>query len=228
MSKTIVIAGSGPGISHAIAERFGREGYAVALAARNAAKLDASVAALKASGVRAVGFATDVGQPDAVRGLIGKVREALGPIDVLQWNAYGAGGGDLTKADDGGLRAVLDVAVTGLVAGVQAALPDLRARKGAVLVTNGGLGLFDANVDAMGVTWGAAGLSIANSAKHKAVRLLHKQLAPDVYVGEVMVTEAVKGTPFDQGQAKLEASSVAAAFWDLLQGRQELSRLVGA
>jgi len=36
MAKTILISGYGPGISSAIAEKFGSEGYAVALAARNA------------------------------------------------------------------------------------------------------------------------------------------------------------------------------------------------
>jgi NADP-dependent 3-hydroxy acid dehydrogenase YdfG len=36
MTKTILIGGYGPGISNAVAERFGAEGFSVALAARNA------------------------------------------------------------------------------------------------------------------------------------------------------------------------------------------------
>jgi NAD(P)-dependent dehydrogenase (short-subunit alcohol dehydrogenase family) len=38
MSKTILIAGYGPGISDAVARKFGAEGFAVALAARNEAR----------------------------------------------------------------------------------------------------------------------------------------------------------------------------------------------
>jgi hypothetical protein len=68
----------------------------------------------------------------------------------------------------------LDIAVTSLRATVQAALSDLRANKGAVLVTNGGLGFLDPQVDTMAVQWKASGLAIANAAKHKLVRLLAK------------------------------------------------------
>ncbi|HEX7670382.1 MAG TPA: hypothetical protein VF395_12390 [Polyangiaceae bacterium] len=38
MAKTIVVCGYGPGISSAVAEKFGAEGFSVALAARNASQ----------------------------------------------------------------------------------------------------------------------------------------------------------------------------------------------
>ena len=34
MSKTIVVVGFGPGISNAVAEKFGKQGFTVALVAR--------------------------------------------------------------------------------------------------------------------------------------------------------------------------------------------------
>ena len=43
MAKTIFVGGFGPGISTAVAERFGREGFSVALVARNQERLDAGV-----------------------------------------------------------------------------------------------------------------------------------------------------------------------------------------
>ena len=58
--KTIVVAGYGPGISNAVAEKFGAEGYAVALAARNTERLQAGVTALEAKGVKAVALPTDL------------------------------------------------------------------------------------------------------------------------------------------------------------------------
>jgi len=64
------------------------------------------------------------------------------------------------------------------------------------------------------------GLAIANSAKHKLVRVLAQKLRPEgIYVGEVMVLGLVKGTPWDQGNATVEASSVADRFWSLYRGR---------
>ncbi len=38
---TIAIVGAGPGLGAAVARRFGREGFAVALISRDQAKLDA-------------------------------------------------------------------------------------------------------------------------------------------------------------------------------------------
>jgi hypothetical protein len=118
--------------------------------------------------------------------------------------------------------------VTSLIATVQAAASDLRATKGAVLVTNGGLGLLDPAVDAIGVGWKAMGLSVANAAKHKLVRLLAEQLKPDgVYVGEVAVLQPVKGTLWDSGSATLEASTIAEKFWQIYSERRPLTVQVG-
>ena len=228
MTKTILVAGFGPGISTAVAERFGKEGFQVALVARNAERLGAGVAALEAKGIRAEGFPADLSKPDAIRAVVAKVRASLGPISVVQWSAYALGAGDLLTASAEDMRALFDVAVIGLVTTVQAALPDLRAEKGAVLVTNGGLGFFDAKVDAIGANYGLMGLGVANSAKHKTVRLLAQKLAPDgVYVGEIMVTGTVKGTAFDNGSnATLDPAVIGARFWDLAQARTELSVVI--
>lgn len=228
MAKTILICGFGTGISLALAEKFGAEGFAVALAARSAERLDAGVKLLEGKGIRAAAFQADLTDLRAIPSLIQSVRDKLGPIDVVEWNAYAAGAGDLLAADAAELRAPLDIAVTSLLATVQAALPDLRTNKGAVLVTNGGLGILDPQVDAGAVQWKASGLAIANAAKHKLVRLLAKQLQPDgVYVGEVVVLSAVKGTAWDDGSSKLEASAIAAKFWQLYSERRELSVQIG-
>ena len=71
------------------------------------------------------------------------MRAALGSISALQWTAFSFGAGDLTTASADEIQDVLAVAVGGLVTAVQAILPDLAANKGALLVTNGGIGLFD-------------------------------------------------------------------------------------
>jgi NAD(P)-dependent dehydrogenase (short-subunit alcohol dehydrogenase family) len=222
MSKTILIVGYGPGISSAVADTFAGHGFSVGLVARSADRLAAGVAALREKGAKAEAFTADASDPEAMRKVVRDAQAKLGPIDVLQWTAYTGGAGDLTTADSAAVRGVLDIATVGLLAAVQESLADLRARKGSVLVTNGGLGLFDDGVDGMGVTWNAMGLSVANAAKHKMVRLLAKKLAPDgVHVGEVMVTGVVKGTAFDKGNGTIEPSSVAAKFWDLHEKRAE-------
>jgi NADP-dependent 3-hydroxy acid dehydrogenase YdfG len=225
MSKTIVVAGFGTGISKAVAEKFGQEGFSVALVARNAERLSAATKELEAKGIRAAAFATDLSDPQAVHALPARVREQLGPATVLHWNAYAMGAGDLLKTDAAELRQLFDLPVTSLVQAVRAFLPDLQKQpEPAVLITNGSLGVLDPAVDAMAVSWSAMGLAVANAAKHKLVRLLSAKLQPEgVYVGEVTVAGTVKGTPWDNGSATLESSTIAARFFDLYRSRSALS-----
>ncbi|WP_224364846.1 SDR family NAD(P)-dependent oxidoreductase [Hyalangium versicolor] len=224
MKPTIVVAGHGPGISDAVARRFGKEGFAVALVARNAQRLKTAADALSSAGITAKAFACDLGTPNAVRSLIRDVRASLGPVAIIHWNPYTPGAGDLTTAPAEELHAPFDVSVTGLVAAVQEALPDLKKEKGAILVTGGGLAFYDPQVDQMAVGWQSMGLAISKAAQHKTVGLLHAKLAGDgVYVGEVVVTGLVKGTAWDNGNATLEPADIAGKFWDLYKGRTPTS-----
>ena len=225
MSKTIVVVGYGPGVSNAVAEKFAAEGFSVALVARSADRLQAAFAALKAKGVpQAAVIPADAGDPDAIAAAIGRAREALGPITAIHWNAYGGGeAGDLLTATPAATRGAFDVAIVGLLAAVQAALPDLKAAgDGAVLVTNGAFGELNPQIDALAVNIKSMGLAVANAAKHKLVGLLAERLKADgVYVGEVMIAGAVKGTGFDSGGPAIDPARIAGEFWRLYQGRGE-------
>ncbi len=223
MSKTIVVVGFGPGVSTAVAEKFGKGGFSVALVARNAERLDQGVAALKAKGIAAAGFAADASDPAAIRAAIGKVRAALGPVTVIHWNAYGgAEGGDLLTAGPAEARGIFDVAVFGLLAAVQEALADLKStQEGAVLLTNGAFGDVTPQMDEVAVGLKFMGLALANAAKHKLAGLLAARLKSDgVYVGEVMIAGTVKGTAWDSGSG-IEPTAIANKFWELYQARGE-------
>lgn len=228
-SKTILIAGYGPGISEGVARKFGQEGFSVALVARNREKVEKAAQSLSDAKIKAQGFAADLGDPAAVAKLIGDVRSSLGPVTVLHWNAYAGGGGDLLQATANELHAVFDVSVTGLIVAVQKVLPDLKAagKDGALLVTGGGFAFYDPGADAAAVQYNSMGLAIAKAAQHKTVGLLTQKLQGEgVYVGEVVVTGLVKGTAFDFGSANLEGSQVAEKFWGLYRGRSETSVVI--
>lgn len=225
MQKTIIVCGYGAGISAAVANKFGAEGFQVAIVARNAGKLEKAAAALQARGVKAAAFPADLSDPGAPKDLIKRVTAQLGPITAIHWNAYSNLAGDILSADAASLRTVFDVAVTSLVMTVQAALPDLKAAKGAVLVTNGNLAAFDRKIDAMAVQWNSMGLAIANAAKFKLVGLLTEKLrADEITIGEVVVSGLVKGTAWDTGGATIEPGAVADLFWEIYSGRK--SRVV--
>jgi NAD(P)-dependent dehydrogenase (short-subunit alcohol dehydrogenase family) len=223
MPRTIVVVGYGPGVSSAVAKRFGREGFAVALVARSEARLEDGVRALRANGVTAAAFAADAAEPALLRAAIARARAELGPITALHWNAFGgAGAGDLLAIEPAAALSVFDVAVVGLLAAVQEALPDLKGSNGAVLVTNGAFGELTPQIDAYAVATRSMGVALANAAKHKLVGLLAERLWDDgVFVGEVMIAGMVKGTPSDRGGSIIDPGVVADKFWELYQARSD-------
>jgi NADP-dependent 3-hydroxy acid dehydrogenase YdfG len=225
MPRTIVICGYGPGISDGVARKFGSEGFQVALVARNETRVRDGADELGKAGITAKGFACDLGDTAAVERLIADVRAKLGPITVLHWNAYGSVAADLTKCDVAELRTMFDVGVNGLVVAMQKSLADMKSQKdAAILLTGGGLALYSPQVDAMAVGWQTMGLALVKAAQHKLTGVLHHRLEREgIYVGEVIVLGSVKGTAFDNGQAKLEPSAVAEQFWKIYSGRSEIS-----
>ena len=226
MSKTIIIAGYGPGVSASIARKFGAQGFQVALVGRSADKLADGVKALEMQGVKAAAFTADLGDPTAVTAMIEQVRAQLGPITVLEWTAYTPPtlASDLLTATAADLRALFDTSVLGLVTAVQSALPDLRAAHGALLVTNGAGGLADPTIDALLTRNGRGGVGVANAAKHKVAGLLAERLRGEgVYVGEVMIAGAVRSTALPGNTAgMIEADAVAETFWEMYTARREV------
>jgi NADP-dependent 3-hydroxy acid dehydrogenase YdfG len=232
MAKTFIVAGYGVGISAAVAEKFGAEGFQVAIVARSADKLAAGVKALEAKGVKAAAFPADLGDPAAIKAMVEKVRAKFGPISALEWTAFSPGNvaGDLLTATPEEVRSLFDISIVGLLATVQALLPDLKSEKGAVLVTNGGAGFIDPKVDAMITEWGMMGLGVANAAKQKLVGILAKKLEADgIYVTEIMIAGVIKGTSFDKGtMPAIDPAVVAAKYWELYTARKELRSTLSA
>lgn len=221
-NKTIVIVGYGPGTATAVAERFGKEGFAVAFVGRSEERLAEGVAALKASGVTAFGFPGDASDPASIRTAIQSVRSQLGSIAVLQWNAYGGTEvGDVLAADPASLRGLFDVAVFGLLAATEEALPDLKKSGGAILVANGAFGEVSPEVDEYVTKLGVMGVALGNAAKNKLVGLLAQRLkAEGVFVGEVMIYGTIKGTPTGNDNS-IAPAVIAEKYWDLYNSRAE-------
>jgi short-subunit dehydrogenase len=225
MSGTIIIVGAGPGVSMAVAERFGAERFSVALVARNRQRLDSGIEALRRKGITASAFPADAADPASLRSAIENVRVQLGSISVLHWNAYGGGeAGDLAVTDLSIVRGVFDVAIVGLLAAIQESLPDLRSSKnGAVLVTNGAYGEMTPQMDSYVVSHKTMGIALANAAKSKLVGLLAERLKSEgVYVGEVTIAATIKGSAYDHGDATLVPAVVADRFWEIYQARDQI------
>ncbi|MFJ8021495.1 SDR family NAD(P)-dependent oxidoreductase [Streptomyces sp. NPDC096311] len=207
---TIAIIGAGPGLGAAVARRFGREGYDVALIARDQERLDALAAELADEGLIARGFAADVRDPKSLSAALDAATATLGPIEVLQYSPVPHK--DFmrpvleTTADD--LAGPLEFSVYGPVTAVQQVLPGMRELgRGTVLFINGGSAVMP-HPD-------RAGTSIAFAAESAYGHLLHDTLADEgIHVSQLIIPGAII-----PGHHKKDPAVLADTLWALHQDR---------
>ncbi len=132
--RAAVITGAASGIGLALARRFARAGARVALLDREVAEAERAAAALREEGHAAWAFGCDVTDPEATRRAVEAARSALAGLDLLVANAGITHVGAAAETDVGVLRQVLEVNFFGAVQVAKAALPDLLARRGQVVV----------------------------------------------------------------------------------------------
>jgi short-subunit dehydrogenase len=207
---TIAIIGAGPGLGSAVARRFGREGYDVALVARDRARLDALAAELGAEGVTARGFAADVRDPESLAAALDEAAAALGPVEVLQYSPVPQRDFmrpvlETTYRD---LVGPVEFSVYGPVAAVQRVLPGMRALgRGTILFVNGGTAVVP-HPD-------RAGTSIAFAAESAYGHLLHDTLAADgIHVAQLVIPGAIV-----PGHERKDPAVLADTLWDLHRTR---------
>ena len=88
MARLALVTGAARGIGRAVALELARNGFDVAVNFnRSAEAAEALVKEIEALGVRAGAFQADVSEREQAEALFKKVREALGPVEVLVNNA---------------------------------------------------------------------------------------------------------------------------------------------
>ena len=92
-NKICVVTGVGPGTGKAIAERFARGGYTVAMLARDAGRLEE----ISKRTENTVGFVCDVADEMAIGETLAKVEHDLGQVSCLIHNAVGGALGNFLE-----------------------------------------------------------------------------------------------------------------------------------
>jgi len=130
--KVVLVTGSSRGIGLAEARLFAAEGARVAINGVDAARAEAAAADLRASGGDARAFPADVTQAAQVADLFARIRDALGPCEVLVNNAGLAGrylGKPAESISEEDWDTVVDSHLRATWLCTRAALPAMRAAK---------------------------------------------------------------------------------------------------
>lgn len=140
MGKVALVTGAGSGIGKAAALRLGRDGYSVVLAGRRKDALDAVVAEGKAAGSTLLAVPTDVADPESVKALFARTKEAYGRLDVLFNNAGTVAlGVPLDELAVEQWKAVVDVNLTGVFLCIREAFALMKSQtpRGGRIINNG-------------------------------------------------------------------------------------------
>jgi NAD(P)-dependent dehydrogenase (short-subunit alcohol dehydrogenase family) len=168
--KTIAIVGAGPGLGLSVANRFGQEGFKVALIARRPESLKELTDRLKGNGIEAAGFVADVTEEKSLVKAFGDIKERFGRVDVLEYSPVniprdGAGYARLSTPNmtPAVVQDAFAVMALGAVTSVRQVLPQmLERRSGTILITTGvSAKAFMPMVGA----WGMAGSAVRNYAR---------------------------------------------------------------
>ena len=231
MGKNIAVIGVGPGVGLAVAERFGREGFTVALIARRADKLAEYVALLAAQGIEAHAYPADVADRDGLIGALRQAKAELGSLDVVEYSPTPGPESLATPRNItvDNVGAHLDTSVLGPIAVVNEVLPDmLAAGEGALL--------FCTAASAMHPVSFSANFAVAAGGLRNYVRALYADVKKEgVYVGLVAISGFVvtldeHGNPTHAappGLSTMTREEVADLFWELYTQRDRPEAVIG-
>ena len=135
--RVAVVTGAGAGAGRAIAERFGREGWRVALLARSRPRLEAAKATIESTGGEALVLPTDMSDAKAVFAARDAVLQAWGAIDAWINAAMATVVGPMAEVTPDEFRRVTETTYLGYVYGTLAALEPMRAKGHGAIVQVG-------------------------------------------------------------------------------------------
>jgi short-subunit dehydrogenase len=224
--KVLAIFGAGPGLGSAIARRFGREGYAVALVARRAGALEERVVALREAGIEAAAFPADLTESGRIPSLLRDIEATLGAIDVAVYAplAPEAAFVPAIELDAAKLRPLAELFTFAPIELAHALLPGLLERGGAFLYGNG--------TSSFRPIPGMSGLGPAMAAARNFVFSLHAETKDKgVYAGVLTIGALIQGSAAHAAYVShggpmhaptLDPETIADEAWSLVTQRDRL------
>jgi NAD(P)-dependent dehydrogenase (short-subunit alcohol dehydrogenase family) len=199
-----VVAGVGPGMGLALARRFAREGYRIAMIARRRDALEGYAASV---GGPASGHVADLSDLEATRQVMVEIRAAHGPAGLLVFNPSIWRETPAMVVEPADFHRDLALCATAGLVAAQAVYPDMKAAgRGIMLFTGGGLALAPQHGTP------APSLAAGKSALRGLVLAMAGELRPHgIRVGMVTVAGTIApGGPFDPDRIAERFAALAA------------------
>ena len=136
-NKVALVTGGGSGIGEAAAVLFAREGARVAVLGRTAEKLEETVKRIEEAGGQGLAVEGDVARYADMEGVVAKVVEKWGRLDVVFANA-GINGvwAPIEELKPEEWEKTIAINLTGTFFTIKAAVPQLKKQGGSVIVTS--------------------------------------------------------------------------------------------
>lgn len=210
MATTALIVGAGSGLSASLARLFVKEGFTVALAARQIEKLTQL-----SSEIGAVSFAADASKPDEVKQLFIDVENKLGSPNVVIYNPSFRVRGSLVDLDPSEVAKTLDVTAYGGFLVAQAATKRfLQLGGGAIFFTG-------ASASIKGYPLSAP-FAMGKFALRGLAQSIARELAlKNIHVAHFVIDGAIRSTvrqdPLDNPDSTLDPDAIAQTYLSILR-----------
>jgi len=137
--KVALVTGANRGIGKGIARGLAVEGAKLAIAARDAEKLEEAGAEIGALGVEVLVVPTDVTEEKQVDALFEQTMERFGRLDILVNNAGAFDGGPIESLDMESWNRVIGVCLTAAFLGTRAAFRIMKPQGGGRIINVGSI-----------------------------------------------------------------------------------------
>jgi len=219
MTRTAVVAGVGPGLGESLARKFADEGCSVGLFARSGEYVADLAEDLPAD---ALGVEADISDPDDVTEGFDRVRDELGPVDVLVNHASSGSWQGLRDISSESFEQAWRVNGYGAFLCAKEAVADmLDGNDGS---ERGGTVIFTGATSAIRGRGGALGFSSAKFAARGMAESMARELGPEgVHVAHVVIdgrilTPSANERSGDRSEEEfLDPDEIAESYWHLVE-----------
>jgi NAD(P)-dependent dehydrogenase (short-subunit alcohol dehydrogenase family) len=211
--RVAIVAGVGPGLGAALVRKLAKEGCRVGMFARSSVVINKLAAE---PGPQSLAVRTDISDAKQVAAGVRKVRETLGPVEILIAHASGSLGGRLEKTSPKEFERSWRTAVLGAFLCAREVLPDMLERRSGAIIFTGATSSVRGRGGA--VAFSSAKFAVRGLAQSLAIQLWPKGIhVAHVIIDGVINTPRVRKTYKPSSKYPfLQPEAIADSYWHLI------------